>query len=486
MNSSTNSHDIEYSFFNTSKMLTEGKITKEFIIEQLSSDLVKKIKSDSIKEGFWSFAKVMALLEQASESYYEEILSSQYGQQYLFNAAYIMPDLFIKAGQAKSKFYLHLTDEQYASLLSRGSHYKEIDKLLEDEIEWYMQPRKVLNFLFRLTTSKTLSATTEKNRIDAAIQAITRNSNDKKYDEDFGHLIELMKARSNALNPRSKSNTDIAENKRIALLICGQLRGYEAAIPTIAAAFNKPHLVDVYISTWDDIGWGALSIERLSRFFEKNAYDYVLSKYEYQEIRIIIEKLRNQSSGYNIEQAKEFIKQQFLTFNSIHFNSFDDSKYPFNRMNNSEKMYFHNSYWIETLGEKKFLEYSKIVKIRPDLKLVMDGTYFDDIKMEEETIYVENHGGWIFRDWGFGIGDQIIFGLTTPALKVLNCHGEAKISTKVLKCLNKTNFGYSGHRNCGIVAWSNGYDCDVSQVRPIEICNIAKFTLDQVKLVETQ
>jgi hypothetical protein len=153
-------------------------------------------------------------------------------------------------------------------------------------------------------------------------------------------------------------------------------------------------------------------------------------------------------------------------------------------MLNSEKMYFHNSYWPETLGEEHFLQYSRIVKIRPDLKLENEGLFFDRVEMKSDTVYVENKGGWIFRDWGFGIGDQIIAGRGEVALRVMNCHGDSKLSTRAVSYINNGRRNYSGHRNCGFSAWTNGYNCEASPVRPIELCNITKFTLEQILSIE--
>lgn len=478
---------MELSFTNISKLLTEGKITENFILDILfQKDIINKIKKDSIKEGFWSFSKVMTVLESFAMKYCMASLKKISDKSSIYNMAYIMPSLFIEVSNGTPEFYLNLSDAEFNSILSRGQHFENILNIINSTGTWSLQPRKVLNFLFRLTSSKMLNRIDEQKVLESALQYI-RNIESHNYSaEPLDELIQLIDNRNNSLKrlPSKASPVKTPASNRIALFICGQLRGYKSAIQSIAASFKTPSLVDVYVSTWEDIGWGMLSIERLPRFFTTEAYEYMTSKYSYEDARQILHSLIRTSEGHDVTQAHKIFTESFSSFNSMKFNAFDDSKYPFNRMNNSEKMYFHNSYWIETLGERHFSSYERLIKVRPDLKLANNDVFFDSIEIDDHTIYVENHGGWIFRDWGFGIGDQIIIGKTESALKVLNCHGESKLYTKALRSLNKTQYGYSGHRNCGLAAWANGYDCDVSLVRPTEICNITKFTIDQIRLIE--
>jgi hypothetical protein len=225
-----------------------------------------------------------------------------------------------------------------------------------------------------------------------------------------------------------------------------------------------------------------LSEERLSRFFDDEALLYLRGLFSGKEQVELCDSLLKKNIFNNGESIKDYFRTIFKDFNSVQFNSFDEDMFPFNKMPNSEKMYFHNSFWIETLGVEHFREYKSIVKLRPDLKLD-DGVFFDQIDYKSKTIYVENYGGWIFRDWGFGIGDQIISGLADDVINVLLAHGEKKLSSRLLRHLNQTDYSYSGHRNCGYLAYMHGLDCDVSQVRPLEICNIKKFNVDDIQRV---
>lgn len=78
--------------------------------------------------------------------------------------------------------------------------------------------------------------------------------------------------------------------------------------------------------------------------------------------------------------------------------------------------------------------------------------------------YVENDGGWIFREWGFGIGDQIIVGNPALMTKILDVHGGDLLSTRLTRIISAFSSEYTGHTNCGIEAWLNGAECKKSNI----------------------
>lgn len=467
--------------------ISQIDLTKEFLFKILKiPSLIDKIKKDSVYEGFWAFNKVIDVLNNYASTLPVELFKFNNESWYLFNLAYIFPNIFIKVGLSNSKFYLNLSDQDFIRILSRPYHYEYVEKCIFYNDEWFKGSRsKLLYLLFKLTEVRYYGPDEELRLLDY-VQA-KLNSTESSFTEGLIEVKTVINTRAASLKNRSLiSVKEHTSNGRIALFISGQLRGYREALPTIVNSFLDPSKVDVFVSTWEDVGWGLVSIERLSRFFTQDGSEYLKENFSSDESIFLCKKLIGQVSLSldSRDQIEKYFRECFERFNSLKFNSFDDNLYPFNKMNNSEKMYFHNSFWVETLGSEVFSEYSKIVKIRPDLKLVNDGQYFDQIEFSENTVYVENYGGWIFRDWGFGIGDQIICGKSKYVLDVLACHGENKISSKLLRYLKKTDYSYSGHRNCGYLAWLNGYECDVSLVRPEKICNVEKFNVSDIRKAE--
>ena len=141
--------------------------------------------------------------------------------------------------------------------------------------------------------------------------------------------------------------------------------------------------------------------------------------------------------------ATKICKPSYLRLNN-------EEEYPYNHMTNSEKMYFNNAYWVNTLGKEYFINnFDYILKVRPDI--VFDKFNFDFASLKKNTVLAEE--GWIFRGWGFGIGDQILVGRSGPMVEILSCH-----SDKALKDLTTTLYpnssGFMGHVNLGISAWS--------------------------------
>lgn len=443
----------------------------------LKIDLVKKIKDDSRLDGFWAFQKIMLDLENRAGNIPEYFFNSLESDTELYNFSYIFPKIFCRSDFCNSEYYINLDFVSFTSLLTRGEHfYKVLEFFGKKPDEWLGDVHKIANLSFKCTAESKGDNEKEKvflNRILSKFRGKDQGSNDKNF-------LPLLENRYTLINEKNK---EPLSSDRVCLLLCGQLRGFKKSAESISKAFVKPSNVDVFVSTWNDVGRGPVSPERLVRFYENDAFEYLKSKYSDEEALEITENLIFNRGAELHDGNENILRSIFSEFNSFKYNSFDDQAYPFNKMNNSEKMYFHNSFWIETLGHGFFRKYDRVIKIRPDLKL-SEGKFFDDIKMLENTVYVENYGGWIYRDWGFGIGDQIIAGGANEMLKVLDLHGQEKQTTVFNKFLSNTPYGYSGHRNCGVATWLNGYDCTVSEVRPVSICNIDNFTLNDLKELE--
>lgn len=457
--------------------INEIKDIAPFLRLIINPNLVERIKSESKFEGFWAFSQVMDVLQERASQLPVSFFDCYTDRRILFNIAYIFPKIFPSTKFFSADFFRNLSFNDFTSLLTRGDYYKSLLELIESEpTKWREEYRKLLNLSFKITFES-------KDNREEELKMLSRVKNVLRDHTDPSTDINPKTIISQRLEGLQKLNFKRLNNDKICLLIAGQLRGYRKSLTSIVNSFTEPSNVDVFVSTWSDVGRGSISPERLSRFYDKEAFLYINKKYSGEEAVALTKELI-QSVSDNVNGNEEiYFESAFEKFNSFKFNEFDDQKYPFNRMNNSEKMYFHNSFWIETLSPKYFEKYDRIIKIRPDIML-KEGVFFDKIDMLSDTVYVENYGGWIYRDWGFGIGDQIITGGASEVIQSINLHGEKRIETRFNKYLSQTPYGYSGHRNCGVAAWIHGFDCKVSEVRPLSICNLDSFTLTDVKDIE--
>ena len=124
------------------------------------------------------------------------------------------------------------------------------------------------------------------------------------------------------------------------------------------------------------------------------------------------------------------------------------------------------------------------IKVRPDLYFPDQSNYFDaEVIANEAVVYCENKDGWIFREWGFGIGDQLIYGHINNMVRILGLHGEGRLSQKITKIISSQNLPYAGHVNCGLETWLTAAECHVSKVRPTKICSIKKLNISEAKKI---
>ncbi|HGY8402251.1 TPA: hypothetical protein ACNTGX_005223, partial [Escherichia coli] len=164
---------------------------------------------------------------------------------------------------------------------------------------------------------------------------------------------------------------------------------------------------------------------------------------------------------------------------SVLINIKDDGEYPYNKMSNAEKMYYHNSFWFCSLKNHNWDKYRCIIKIRPDALLQVDNVTINDIDVDD-SVYCEDSNGWIFREWGFGIGDQLFYGDPDIMKKLMCVHGLDNIYSQLTSLISSSNVYYSGHINVGLCAWANVYDCKVSNLKIKNIVAPRKISLEQI------
>ncbi|MFV2030304.1 hypothetical protein [Neisseria sp. S1] len=391
------------------------------------------------------------------------------------NVAYFAPSSFIKAQpedilnilqnctqtQLNFVFTQPIIVNYFLKLLiQQGNHILEriTDKLL-------------LSFLQALTQNKNVSSTEE-------IQ-ICQNFL-KIHNLDHRSISRIfLEARIKSLQKISTTLPKTSKLK-VALLICGQLRGFEYTLPRFAKKFAHLGLIDAYVSTWEEVGYTRFNLQNTYRIFDKPTCDFIIENKDALDLSKFDEEIyRYTAQIYSPERIQEILNNQLSWCNNLKINLKNHQEYPYNKMSNAEKMYYHNSYWIETLNEDYFKQYDLIIKIRPD--------YFfkDDAPISVKDLSSKNlltdTPNYLFQEWGFGLGDQLWIGMPEPMLSLLSCHKRDSISYEYMYTFYKQE-PYQGHLNCGFQAWLSGLSIVEnnaallkSRLASIRLINFAEF-----------
>ncbi|ODN36828.1 hypothetical protein [Pasteurella multocida] len=328
---------------------------------------------------------------------------------------------------------LEIVNYLFALFIKDSNYLKQID------IAFF------ITFLQALTQSKKLSSDEE-----------------RKICQNFLtlHHLTLGSTEYQFLEKRIQSlqrpSTPLLQKKplKIALLICGQLRGFEYSVPRFEKKFAPLGDIDAYVSSWEDVGYTRFNLQNAYRIFDKHTCDHLIEHKDTYDFSTFDEEIAKYTSEiYSPESIKQLLAKHLHWCNALMINLKRHKEYPYNKMSNSEKMYYHNSYWIETLGHEYFKKYDLIIKIRPDY-------FFRDenaipLTALSSTSVLTDTPDYLFQEWGFGLGDQLWIGMSEPMLHLLNCHNKESLSYRYMYAFyNKES--YQGHLNCGLEAWVNG------------------------------
>lgn len=370
------------------------------------------------------------------------------------NVAYFAPSIFLKLKEYEIIDIINnLNQQQLVYVLVKDEIMDFFITLFKNPLFIFVlrriNPIFFINLLLALTKKNYVSIKDEINLISLFIKA------NSKINSTYKDILEF---RLNSLkNKVSQGKNNNSKNMlmKIALLICGQLRGYEEAIPRFASKFRFLGSVDAYISTWDNIGSTRFNAQNSYRIFEKEACDFIAKEQDIFDFSKFDTAINSYLSNDTIETIiKDNISNYLQWCNLIQFNIKKYTEYPYNLMSNSEKMYYHNAYWVNTLGEEYFKQYDLIIKIRPDYFFKDSTPLILDKRLNEYKTLITDTSNYLFLEWGFGMGDQLWIGKPDSILPILKCHNHSTISYQFTS--NTLEKGaYHGYINCGLEAWGN-------------------------------
>ena len=267
--------------------------------------------------------------------------------------------------------------------------------------------------------------------------------------------IELIRK---AISARLSNKRRLSQEKhtatgdRVALIIAGQMRSMDVALPGIAKAFDKI-TPDIFISTWDQPGLTKVEPVRYKRLFSEELWPQAeaLSQNQWQQLSASMlarEKIAPNKMRRRIESA--------LPDANLCGINVDKEDHPmFSRMTNHAKMYWHNRFWPVQLGENYLSEnYDYVIKVRPDIRLTSrDPFTFDNLRNLGHRIATETPS-WKFNTWGLGIGDQVIYGRSATMEPILSTWWDKNqlVPRLVSSVLAKPDL-LLGHQNVGLELW---------------------------------
>ncbi len=266
-------------------------------------------------------------------------------------------------------------------------------------------------------------------------------------------LKRTLSQRVHHLVVKSKSAPETPSSPRVAIIIAGQLRAMEKGLPKIVDLFDFPH-VDYFLSTWDRPGTIKLDRARIPRIFESQAKAVAenMTDEELSELSQLME-------AENLKNSKDIlscIRNLAPFIPSSNINVENDQHPTYLAMNNHQKMYHHNSFWVNKLGNDYFTSnFDYIVKLRPDLRLQCGAPLdLSCLSRSEDSVYTESPN-WKFESWGFGAGDQVVYGKTSYMLNILSAGNMDSRSVRTRQLLMSSP-ALLGHSNIGLEMWLDG------------------------------
>jgi hypothetical protein len=432
-------------------------------------DLVSRIRYvDSVGKGWGEWDRACNLLEEIAIGlrFFEEEISPESNPVKLLNYMYVFPSYFSNRSFLLVECFSRLPFSSASISLSRD----KIAVLIINTIKMspcYIEGISPDLFLLILLRAASLRCFTliEENELIAKYFSIS--SKWRVRENDLASLQRLV---------LDKEISDIGQNdfKKIAIFVCGQCRAFDLSLVGLKKTFSTINTqYDVYISTWAEEGGLVADVGKLTRHISHETLRVLMENgMDATSIAKFITDYRAKSGG---EISKERMLSEFLSDGcEVFVNIKCDREFPYNEMNNPEKMYYHNAFWIRTLGVDYFVNnYSHILKIRPDSSFCFDRL---DL-LPEPFVVTEEKEGWIFREWGFGIGDQLIFGDAISVAALLDVYRDDSISTKIVSNL----FGrpsYQGHMNVGLKAWLDCINICQNDIFKHRLIDLPKLNLD--------
>lgn len=460
---------MNLNYENIKKLYDLNGLTESLILDILHTpSSIKDIREQNIGLRFGIWDEIAELINLSSK----DMTLSEFDFDKvanIVNLTYFSPNLLEKYFSNAEKSIGFFNYSQISILFSREQNVKLIlKKISNNEIS----NKKIYNtvfislLLFSIQKYKLLKEKEEKN----FLLRINNYSNENMCM----NLFDLIAKRFVTLQKQEKYTRPLNKKKKIALLVNGQIRSLNNDHLHRMSDLFSSYEVDVFISTWLKKGGADIKKEQLYRFVENNIIDEVKSLTDMD-----IERLIEFRKSYYNEVTSEELFKAFNWANIVKINIEDESKDTFLNFDNHQKMYYHNNYWFDELDYDYFDNYDLIIKIRPDIsfkKFDIEGVFSN---LDTWSFLTEDKEGWIFRTWGFGVGDQIVIGSPFVMKELMSCYRDETITSLMKHHFKKEE--YRGHINIGIAAWINSFKCVENHYLDIQFTSLPKLNKNDIE-----
>lgn len=305
----------------------------------------------------------------------------------------------------------------------------------------------------------------------------------QRESESRSLVQSVLERRVKELTTRNLSEDRRKERgNRCALMVSGQLRGFEEGLAQLSQYLDLDSLkIDVYVSSWVMVGAASINRARLSRRFTSDAARFLDENYSDEELEDLQRWLPSHELDGDDHSLRERIISLFPWAEEIRVNLDDERRYPYRSYGNPAKMYYHNAYWIETLGRSHFTEnYDYIIKMRPDLK-VRPGGRIDQAVLAQLVGVAADTNSFIYEPWGFGMGDQLFYGVTADMVELLSFPISDASSSRLMVLAEGRPTGRMGHINLALEWWLRGGRIEASVLQRGGFFEAPRMTLESLQ-----
>lgn len=440
-----------FSQTNIEKLIANNQLAIEDLLVQFERyDLISAARySDSSGLPWGSWRNVIAIIDEFL-LVKKWVYSKNSKHIFNVNVAYFAPNSFLKVGSLEILNILQsCTRLQLNFIFTQPKIIQFLADLLGGEVGEIVLEKMEASFFFGLLQSFAHGNYLKPER---ECWLCNRFIQIKQLPTDHLYCI-LIKNRVRSLQIAEQKLPE-KKSYKVALFITGQLHGFETTMPRFQAKFAHLGEVDAYVSTWDEVGYTHFNLQNAHHIFDKTTLDFITEHKDKLDLDKFDKEIYHYTTKlYSPEKLQSILQEQLSWCQTHYINLKNYQEYPYNKMGNSEKMYYHNAYWVETLGEEHFQQYDIIIKIRPDY-------FFKDAMPVSVKELSNNHiltdtDNYLVQEWGFGLGDQLWMGVPKTILPLLTCHNRQSLSYQYMQAFYAKE-PYQGHLNCGLQAWLHG------------------------------
>lgn len=450
------------------KGLVDFEYAQKLLLSEYSISNMRYRDNLGAKWGFWN--EVANALDGVNLYLNNLHLLNFNNKRYILNLANLFPSEFCKNFDLFYKQIQSFSYKESCELLHLECNVKYIYNIFI-KLNTVENSDFVIAFLFACNAAKL-------NTGSMRCRWVNSLSDDKNLFIE--NLAKINCSASNLTHISSEFHRPLGKNVRIALFVTGQVRSELSHFLEFSKQVTGVEF-DLFFSSWRDKGGREIKSNNLNRYFDSNAINFMLNGRAAVDIEFYNNFSSRLKNNIGELQASE-VQEAFSFCRYLYINIDDDNMPPFLSLTNPEKMYYHNSMWVNKLGRDFFNEYDLIIKTRPDVCFLSFDLESILGAINNNEYVSEDHCGLFFRSWGVGVGDQVLVGtpkLITNLLGIFTWSASDETCRTMLNHLKLPN--YMGHVNLAIKTIINGFVAIPNKFFKIKFLSYSKFSIDEVK-----